>query len=193
MTVATKKRLAHLFDTTKCFGCGACIVSCTATNVPELKFYEDSGWNALPSNIRRVEINNREKPAILLVQCQHCDNAPCIKTCPFGAMYADEATGLVKLDEKRCIGCSYCVAACPYNVRWKHPHNGLPKKCMGQTCEQLVANGQSPACVSACPVNARAFGDMNDPSSEIARRVRSSRTLRLLEAKGTEPKYFVVV
>lgn len=193
MKVQAKKRLAHLFDTTKCFGCGACTVACTQTNAPELMLHEDKGWHAMPSNIRRVELNNRDKPALLLVQCQHCDNAPCVKTCPFGAMYNDAATGLVKLDEKRCIGCSYCVAACPYNVRWKHPINGLPMKCMGKACEQKVAAGQAPSCVAVCPVDARAFGDMNDPSSDIARRVRGSRTMRLLEAKGTEPNFFVVV
>jgi protein NrfC len=193
MKSETKKRLAHLFDTTRCINCAACTVACTATNQPELQQYEDPGWQALPSNIRRVEVNLRERPSLLLVQCQHCDNAPCIETCPFGAMYTEQATGLVKLDEKRCIGCSYCVAACPYNVRWKHPQSGLPMKCMGKSCEALVAAGQSPACVAACPADARAFGDLNDPASRISQRVRNGRTIRLLEAKGTEPKYFVVV
>jgi protein NrfC len=193
MKSETKKRLAHLFDTTRCINCAACTVACAATNQPELQLHEDPGWQALPSNIRRVEVNLRERPSLLLVQCQHCDNAPCVKTCPFGAMYMDEATGLVKMDEKRCIGCSYCVAACPYNVRWKHPQSGLPMKCMGKACEALVAAGQSPACVAACPADARAFGDLNDPASRISQRVRNGRTIRLLEAKGTEPKYFVVV
>lgn len=193
MKVQAKKRLAHLFDTTKCFGCGACTVACTQTNAADLMLHEDKGWQAMPSNIRRVELNHLDKPALLLVQCQHCSNAPCVKTCPFGAMYNDEATGLVKLDDKRCIGCSYCVAACPYNVRWKHPVKGLPMKCMGKACEEKVAAGELPSCVSVCPVDARAFGDLNDPSSTISRRVRTSRTMRLLEAKGTEPNLFVVV
>ncbi len=150
MKVQAKKRLAHLFDTTKCFGCGACTVACTQTNAADLMLHEDKGWQAMPSNIRRVELNHLDKPALLLVQCQHCSNAPCVKTCPFGAMYNDEATGLVKLDEKRCIGCSYCVAACPYNVRWKHPVKGLPMKCMGKACEEKVAAGElRPACRSA--------------------------------------------
>ena len=193
MTVESKKRLAHLFDTTKCFGCGACTVACTATNSPDLMLHEDPGWHSLATNIRRVDFNLRDRPGLLLVQCQHCENAPCVKTCPFGAMYHDGATGLVKLDERRCIGCSYCVAACPYNVRWKHPKTGLPMKCMGKGCEQLLAAGQAPACVQACPVNARAFGDLNDPGTEISRRIRNGRTVRLLEAKGTKPNYFVVV
>jgi len=187
------KRLSHLFDSTKCVACGACTVACTATNEPALMLHEDPGWRALPSNIRRIELVQRERPVVLLVQCQHCDNAPCITTCPFGAMYKDAGTGLVKLDERRCIGCSYCVAACPYNVRWKHPVTGVPAKCMGKACEALVAAGQEPACVAVCPTDARAFGDMSDPSSAIARRVRTRRTMRLLEEKGTEPKYYVVV
>ncbi|MBK8325293.1 MAG: 4Fe-4S dicluster domain-containing protein [Betaproteobacteria bacterium] len=193
MSQAQAKRYAHLFDTTRCINCAACTVACAATNQPELRLHEDPGWHALPSNIRRVELNIRDRPSLLLVQCQHCDNAPCIRTCPFGAMYKEASTGLVKLDEKRCIGCSYCVAACPYNVRWKHPKTGLPMKCMGKTCESLVAAGQSPACVAACPAEARAFGDLNDPASRISQRVRAGRTIRLLESRGTEPNYFVVV
>jgi len=193
MKPTTPKRLAHLFDTTKCFGCAACTVACTATNQPEMRLHENSGWKAMPSNIRRINVHLKDKPSLLLVQCQHCENAPCVTTCPFGAMYHDESTGLVKLDERRCIGCGYCVAACPYNVRWMHPESGLPMKCMGKTCEQLVAAGMEPACVAACPVDARAFGDLNDPGSRISQRIGSSRTIQLLEDKGTKPKYFVVV
>ena len=188
-----KKRLAHLFDASRCVGCGACAVACTSTNAPEMMLREDKGWNWMGSNIRQERLETRERPQILLVQCQHCENAPCVNTCPFGACFHDPETGLVKLDEKRCIGCKYCVASCPYNVRWSHPDTGLPMKCMGKGCEELVAAGGQPACVSACPAGARAFGDLNDPGSELSRKVAGNRTIRLLEAKGTKPKYFVVV
>lgn len=193
MKEQAKKRYAHLFDATRCVGCGACAVACTTTNAPEMMWREESGWKWMGSNIRRTDLETRERPQTLLVQCQHCENPPCVSTCPFGANYIDEATGLVKLDEKRCIGCKYCVASCPYNVRWSHPDSGLPMKCMGKGCEELVATGQKPACVSACPAGARLFGDLNDPASDINRKVATNRTIRLLEAKGTKPKYFVVV
>lgn len=193
MKQAPKKRYAHLFDATRCVGCGACAVACTATNAPEMMLKEETGWNWLGSNIRQVRMEGRDRPQLLLVQCQHCENAPCVSTCPFGANYVDAETGLVKLDAKRCIGCKYCVASCPYNVRWNHPETGLPMKCMGKGCEDLVATGSQPACVSACPAGARAFGDLNDPGSVLSKKVAGNRTIRLLEAKGTEPKYFVVV
>ena len=99
----------------------------------------------------------------------------------------------MKTDPERCVGCGYCVTACPYDVRWLHPKTGLPVKCMGEGCEKLVAQGQDPACVAACPVSARAFGNVADPESAVSQRIARSRTERLLPQKGTKPNYFVVV
>ncbi|WP_443743947.1 4Fe-4S dicluster domain-containing protein [Sutterella sp.] len=192
MTEQTKK-LAHLFDATQCVGCSACIVACAQTNYPEMLNDENTGWGALPSNIRRVTIETARRPRQLLVQCQQCDDAPCIKVCPFGANFHDPETGQVKTDPKRCVGCGYCVTACPYDVRWLHPTKGLPVKCMGEGCEKLVQAGESPACVAACPVSARAFGDVNDPESPISQRLARSRAERLLPQKGTRPNFFLVV
>lgn len=187
-----KKQLAHLFDATKCIGCQACIVSCAETNYPEMVGRHIEGKNWLASNIRRYTANLAKRPVQLLVQCQHCSEAPCAETCPFGANYYDE-DGLVRNDPDKCVGCSYCIASCPYNARWTHPKTGLPSKCMGEGCLELIHSGQLPACVSACPAEARLFGDVSDPESAIARRVRTSKTQRLLESRGTEPNYFVVV
>ena len=118
---------------------------------------------------------------------------PCISTCPFGANWRDPETGLVKTDESLCVGCSYCLASCPYDVRWTHPDTGVPMKCMGEGCEALVKAGKSPACVAACPVSARAFGDIHDPDSTISKRIAVSKTEKLLPHKGTKPNFFVVV
>ena len=122
-----KKQLAHLFDATKCIGCQACIVSCVETNYPEMVGRHIEGKNWLASNIRRYTANLAKRPVQLLVQCQHCSEAPCVETCPFGANYYDE-NGLVRNDPKRCIGCNYCIASCPYDARWSHPITGLPSK-----------------------------------------------------------------
>ncbi len=191
--MSTTKKLAHLFDATQCIGCSACIVACAQTNYPEMMERENKGWNWLAANIRKVTVERAKRPVQLLVQCQQCEDAPCISTCPFGANFHDPYTGQVKTDPSRCVGCSYCIASCPYDVRWTHPDTGLPMKCMGLGCEELVRKGEKPACVSACPAHARLFGNINDPTSEISRKIASSRTEKLLAHKGTKPNFFVVV
>ena len=186
------RRLAHLWDESRCIACGACVLACTMTNQPEMMAREEKGWGGLASNIRRIESANEQgRPPLLLVQCQHCDDAPCVRTCPFGAVYQDD-DGLIRLDARRCAGCSYCVTSCPYNVRWFHPDTHVPAKCMGDGCLDLIAHDQQPACVQACPAMARDFGDLNDPESSVSETLRTQRSRRLLESAGTEPKYFIV-
>lgn len=99
------KKLAHLFDATQCVGCSACIVACAQTNYPDMLNDENSGWKSLPSNIRVVRLETLRRPQQILVQCQQCDDAPCIGVCPFGANYHDPLTGQVKTDPERCVGC----------------------------------------------------------------------------------------
>lgn len=187
-----KIQLAHLFDATQCIGCQACIVACSETNYPELAEQGLDSRGQLPSNIRRVQLKNARRPVQLLVQCQQCSDAPCVDTCPLGANYIDER-GLVRNDPKRCIGCNYCIASCPYDARWSHPISGLPSKCMGPGCLERLSEGLMPACVTACPVSARLFGDINDPESAISQKIASARTQKLLESHGTRPNFFVVV
>jgi protein NrfC len=188
-----QKKLAHLFDVTQCVGCSACIVACAETNYPEMMERTNEGWNWLAANIRKVTLERARQPVQLLIQCQQCEEAPCVVTCPFGANFHDPETGQVKTDPKRCIGCSYCVASCPYDCRWTHPDTGLPMKCMGKGCEELVRAGKNPACVEVCPAHARMFGDVNDPHSAISKKIASSHTEKLLPHKGTKPNFFVVV
>ena len=108
------KKLAHLLDVTQCVGCSACIVACAQTNYPDMLNAENTGWESLPANIRRVSAELARRPVELLVQCQQCENAPCITVCPFGANSHDPETGQVKTYPSRCVGCGYCVKACPY-------------------------------------------------------------------------------
>lgn len=187
------KKLAHLFDATQCVGCSACIVACAQTNYPEMMTRTNEGWNWLAANIRKITYDRARRPVQLLIQCQQCEDAPCVSTCPFGANYHDPETGQVKTDPNRCIGCSYCIASCPYDCRWTHPDTGLPMKCMGKGCEQLVREGKKPACVEACPASARMFGDVNDPNSAISRKIARSHAETLLPHKGTKPNFYVVV
>ena len=186
-----KKQLAHLFDATQCINCGACSVACAQTNYPELINEFNPGWNTIYCNIRQVKVE-KQRPLQILVQCQQCSDAPCVDTCPFGANYYDE-NGMVRNDPNKCSGGNYCIASCPYNARWTHPVTGLPSKCMGKGCLDLIAQGQQPACVTACPADARLFGDTTDPESAISRRLAKNKTAKLLEQRGTKPNFYVVV
>lgn len=184
-------RLAHLWDQSTCIGCGACIAACNAANYGS-STKENRTWDWIRSNIKRITFDLKARPYMLLVQCQHCDNAPCVAVCPTGASYKDK-DGLVKVNPSLCIGCKYCMTACPYGARWLDDETGLPAKCMGNECLSRVAAGLDPVCVTVCPAGARAFGDIDDPNSEVSKRLRKKRVIRMLEYKGTEPKYFVVV
>ena len=169
-----KKQLAHLFDATQCINCGACTTACAQTNYPDLINEFIPAWNTVCNNIRQVKVE-KNRPMQLLVQCQQCSEAPCVTTCPFGANYYDEN------------------ASCPYDARWSNPKTGLPSKCMGEGCLELIKGGSLPACVTACPAGARLFGDTLDPQSEISRKIASSKTQTLLESHGTKPNFYVVV
>lgn len=184
-------RLAHLWDQSRCIGCGACIAACNAANYRSTT-KDNPTWGGVQTNIKRIVFDLKEKPYILLVQCQHCENAPCVAVCPTGASYIDR-DGLVKINPDLCIGCKYCMTACPYGMRWLDPDLGLPEKCMGETCQSRVKAGLMPVCVTVCPAGARAFGDLDDPNSEVNKRLKKGRVVRLLEYKGTRPKFFVVV
>ena len=106
--------------------------------------------------------------------------------------YYDE-NGLVRNDPDKCVGCNYCIASCPYDARWSHPITGLPMKCISPGCMEMIKEGKQPACVQACPAEARLFGDILDPQSEISQKIASSRTELLMPNKGTKPNFFVVV
>lgn len=189
----TKKKLAHLLDVTQCVGCSACIVACAQTNYPDMLERENTAWHTLPSNIRKITLNQAARPVQLLVQCQQCEEAPCVTSCPFGVNVYDPETSQVVTDPSRCVGCSFCIASCPYDARWMHPDTGLPVKCMGSGCQALIKEGQDPACVQACAMGARLFGDVLDPASAISQKIRRSRTQKLLSEKGTKPNFYVVV
>ena len=150
----------------------------------------------------------------LSFNCFHCENAPCTRVCPTGATYTDE-DGLVLINYDMCIGCRYCMAACPYNARrfnWWDPklspsrispvdgsvvvlneevpirERGVTEKCT--LCVHRVRDGINPKCVEVCPVSARHFGDLNDPESEVSILLETERTIRIRENLGTKPKLY---
>ncbi len=148
----------------------------------------------------------REGRWYLPVQCYHCDNAPCVKVCPTGATYKDK-DGLVLMNYDRCIGCRLCVVACPYSARrfnWFKPEVppdganplvpirplGVVEKCT--FCVHRVRRGKLPRCVKVCPVQARHFGNLNDPESEVSRILKSNLSFRLLEEVNTKPNIWYI-
>jgi len=146
------------------------------------------------------------KPTLLL--CNHCDNPPCTRVCPTQATWKRESDGIVMMDWHRCIGCRYCVVACPYGSRSfnftdPRPHieeadpayptrmRGVVEKCT--FCEERLARGLEPACVEACDNDEIVFGDLNDPESKVRRLLGDQMTIRRKPGLGTKPEVYYIV
>ena len=176
-------RYGMLIDTTKCVECFACRVACQMAN----------GLPAEESFIKMYEQEKGKFPnvsfQVLPVQCQHCEDAPCMKNCPTGATYKT-SDGIVLVDEEKCIGCKYCVVSCPYQARVQNHETGVVEKC--RFCAEAVAQGDMPACVGTCISNARIFGDLDDPNSEISKEIIARKAAPLRPDLGTKPKIYYV-
>jgi len=140
--------------------------------------------------------------------CMHCEDAPCVEVCPTGACYQGE-NGIVLVDYDKCVGCNYCIVACPYRARYHNKEGseyfaaesspneqpgfqlhqpGVTEKCT--LCVHRVEMGKEPACVEVCPMDARCFGDLDDPQSEVSRLIMSKRGSQLLKELGTDPSVY---
>jgi Fe-S-cluster-containing dehydrogenase component len=117
--------------------------------------------------------------------CNQCDKPPCVQVCPVGATYKT-VDGVVLVNWDTCIGCRYCIQACPYGALYLLPKKGVVDKCTW--CYHRITKGQVPACVEACPVGARIFGDLRDPESEVNRILAEQRIYVLKPEMGTEPQ-----
>jgi tetrathionate reductase subunit B len=185
-------------------GCTACLDACREEN--NVAFHGDKRWDI--HWIRKVKIKRmdtagaKEKPALLL--CNHCEHPPCAQVCPVQATY-QRSDGIVIVDHHRCIGCRYCMIACPYSVRFFNykdneswPNKERPRRSHGVAegctlCAHKLDVNEPPACVKACHdvgADAIAVGDLNDPNSEISKRIASGGASRLREDLGTEPKVY---
>ena len=153
----------------------------------------------------------RKQPVLVL--CNHCDRPPCVRVCPTKATFKREEDGIVMMDMHRCIGCRYCMAACPYGSRsfnWRDPKpfvrqgirtdyptrtKGVVEKCT--LCAERLARGENPACVDAANKVGGAgtivFGDIADPNSEISRVLRSRQTVRRKPSLGTSPQVYYLL
>lgn len=171
---ATGAQYALIVDTTKCVGCGLCTQACTMQNkLPEGQSY-----------VRVQEQKDGDKTWFLTVQCQHCAEPPCATVCPTKATYI-HASGVVLINEKLCVGCKYCMVACPYQARIFDEERGVADKC--SLCLDRVLEGHLPACVQVCEAGARLFGRVDDPASKVSRLIASGRAKPLHPEFGTQP------
>lgn len=185
--VSGKVRWGMLIDSTRCSsGCDDCVTACNRENGLESAGATGVDERQRPQWIRKIELQeiSTGRTASLPMMCQHCANPPCVDVCPTGASFK-RADGIVLVDRHTCIGCRYCMMACPYKAR-SFVHEPLTNQnpdvprglgCVESCtlCVHRVDKGQTPACVEACAEaghGAIIFGDLNDPESEISRRLR---------------------
>jgi Fe-S-cluster-containing dehydrogenase component len=201
-----------------CNGCRRCAEACheennhdRATNNSYIRVFEmeQGSLDMERGNVTYDHAVPQKGKFYLPVQCQQCDNPPCVDVCPVQATWK-EKDGIVVVDYDWCIGCRYCQAACPYHARrfnWKEPEipaeeinpdqgylsnrvrpKGVVEKCT--FCLHRTREGKLPACLEACPTGARVFGNLLDPDSEIRWVLENKRVFVLKEELGLRPRFF---
>jgi Fe-S-cluster-containing dehydrogenase component len=189
----------------KCIGCGRCVEACKEENdVPREPFFfrtwverykvKRDGSSTVENidariNTRPELYEEREVLRSFFVPklCNQCDHPPCVQVCPVGATFKTE-DGVILVDEHRCIGCRYCIQACPYGARYLHPVKMTADKCT--FCYHRVRQGMLPACVEVCPTQARIFGDLASNASPLTRFERMNMLHVLKAHMNTEPKVY---
>jgi len=177
-------KLGFLVDLDLCMGCKGCEVACKAENEVPI-----GSWRL---RVKYVDEGTypEVKRAFTPLRCNHCDNAPCERICPVGALHY-LPNGIVDVDKQRCIGCAACMMACPYGAIYMDPETNTADKCT--YCAHRVEGGLEPACVVTCPVEANIFGDLDDPESRISRYIAEHPDARVRKPeKGTQPKHYYV-
>lgn len=178
-----QKRFAMVIDLRKCVGCHACSVACKSENQVPLGV-----WRSWVKQVERGRFPNTQRHFLPRL-CNHCEHPACVEACPTKASYQRE-DGIILIRQERCIGCKLCIAACPYDARFLHPDKKIANKCT--FCAHRVDNGVVPSCVNTCQGGARVFGDLNDPTSEVARLLAREAIQVLKPQLGTEPRVFYI-
>ena len=211
---------AYALDLSRCVGCRRCVYACVGENnqsrepqihwIQVLQMNKERGIDFMDSDVHyNPETVPEEGHFYVPVACQQCRNPQCTTVCPVKATW-QEPDGIVVVDYNWCIGCRYCMAACPYGARhfnWGEPTvpaeemnpethylgnrprvKGVVEKCT--FCVQRVRKGLYPSCVEICPVGARKFGNLLDPKSEIRYILENKRVLVLKEELNTQPKFY---
>jgi tetrathionate reductase subunit B len=175
-----------LVDTRRCIACQACTMACAMENAsPEGQFRTVVATYAVTGQDGKTGLS------VLPRLCNHCDEPPCIPVCPVGATFK-RADGIVLVDGDRCVGCAYCVQACPYDARFINHDTGKADKCT--FCSHRLEAGLLPACVETCVGGARIFGDINDPGSDISKQLKAANgKVQVLKPEAkTSPRVFYI-
>lgn len=203
-------RYVMAIDIRKCIGCHTCSVACKSNNnLPNDKWYnrvETDGYEGMdtvggsyPDDLHM---------SFIPIACQHCDNPACESVCPSGAI-SKRDDGIIVQDYEVCIGCQLCQEACPYKVRfhnndqpeyvvdfplgdWDAPEHIALKAEKCTFCVNRIDRDDVPACMEFCPGNARFWGDIDDPNSEVNQYIEGKETMKLLEEEGTQPSTIYV-
>ncbi|MHB2026809.1 MAG: 4Fe-4S dicluster domain-containing protein [Elusimicrobiota bacterium] len=221
---ATGYRWGMVIDLDRCTACQSCVVACSVENNMMFGSPEDAALGRIIQWLKILPETKEGTGAVsqrlIPMACQQCDDPPCVHVCPVSATYLNPE-GIVGQVYPRCIGCRYCVNACPYTVKffnWGDPvwptkvsepfnpdvslrYKGIVEKCLfcyhrcQRAKDKAIIEGSKfreedyvPACKAACPAGAIAFGNLNNPNSEVSRLATSRRAFRILEDLGTEPK-----
>ena len=190
----------------KCIGCSRCVEACKTENgVPDEPFYfrtwieryvitRDHGVIVESINVKGKAAKGTPQEDRDVIRtffvpklCNHCIHPPCVQVCPVGATFSTK-DGVVLVDSERCLGCRYCIQACPYGARYLHPKTRVADKCT--FCYHRVVKGLQPACVEVCPTQARVFGDLKSKASRLVRFTRMNKIHVLKPQLNTEPKVY---
>jgi len=170
-----------VIDLDRCIGCYSCEIACKMENDVALGVYYNKVLTIGPMGIF-PDLTQYYLPTI----CQQCYNPSCVDVCPTGASYKT-SEGVVLVNKELCIGCRYCMMACPYGARSYNAEQKVVEKCT--LCEHLTAVGEKPACVKACCGQCRFFGDLDDPNSDVSRVLREAgeANIHSLPDRGNHP------
>lgn len=178
-------RYAMLIDLRRCIGCQSCTVSCAIENqTPQGEFR---------TTVNQYQVRREDSDVVTNVLlprlCNHCDNPPCVPVCPVQATFQRE-DGIVVIDNQRCVGCAYCVQACPYDARFINHETQTADKCT--FCVHRLEAGLLPACVESCVGGARIIGDLHNPQSRLRQLLDAHKdAIRVLKPDdNTSPQVF---
>jgi len=176
-------RYAMVVDTRLCVACKACVLACKAENNLAEGYCRDWLVEEVRGEFPKLRAENRSE------RCNHCSAAPCVDACPTGASHIAEG-GVVLVTPDKCTGCKACMAACPYDARYLTPE-GFVDKCT--FCLHRVQRGEQPACVTVCPTRTLHFGDLDDPTSEVARLLMDRKWKVNHPESGANPNVYFLV
>jgi Fe-S-cluster-containing dehydrogenase component len=177
-----EKRYGMVLDTRTCVGCNACVIGCKTENDVPAGYVRDWVFTETTGKFPNLQMTVRSE------RCNHCDDAPCVSVCPTGASHYGPGS-TVQVNPKRCSGCKVCIAACPYDARYIDPNRGAVDKCT--FCMHRIENGvPTTSCQEICPTGSIAFGDLNDPNSEVSKLLETREHYTLAPDAGTRPKHF---